>query len=138
MAHNERGEEILDPTPVSIPLNFKRPVPLNERIKQMVRDEASLLARENGYETFDEADDFDTDDDLPDPRSPWEENFDPDAPFISAREAEIRHGQVKDFDHSKIDRGVEEIKKYHKKPEEIKKPKAKPAAAADAEGDEAE
>lgn len=113
--HNANGEEILDQTPVSIPLTFRRPMPLNERIKQMVRQEASILAQSQGFETFEEADDFNIDDDEIDPTSPWEEHFDPEQPFIGAREAEIRHGQVKDLDESKIHAGQKELDTLHKR-----------------------
>lgn len=113
--YNENGEEILDPTPIEIPLHFQRPMSLNERIKQMVQHEASMIARANGYETFSEADDFNVDDDEIDPSSPWEENFDPEVPFIAAREAEIRHGQVSNYDENKIKNGAAELHKLRKK-----------------------
>nr|QJB19881.1 MAG: hypothetical protein [Microvirus sp.] len=136
MAYNAKGEEILDPTPVAVPIHFKAPQPLNDRIREMVRREASLYAMENGQETFEEADDFNCEDDTPDPSSPWEEDFDPQAPFICAREAEIRHGQVSDFSEEKIHRGRSELDRlnsnsYHKKSIN-KKPssKTKPAASA--------
>lgn len=56
--------EILDNTPIEVPVGFKKPMSLNERIKMLVRNEASQVAMENGYETFEEANDFDVDDDF--------------------------------------------------------------------------
>lgn len=129
--YNEKGEEILDPTPISVPVGFKRPIPLNERIREMVRREASEYARSLDMDTFEEADDFDTGDDDLDPRSPWEEDFDPEQKFIAARETEIRHGAVKDFEEDKIRRGHETVQKYVKKPP--KKASAKQKSAAEGE-----
>lgn len=75
MAHlNDKGQEVLDNTPISIPVPFTRPEPLHLRIRRMI-----LLAQREageGYETEEEANDFDVPDDPnPDPTSPWEENF---------------------------------------------------------------
>lgn len=74
---NDKGQEVLDPTPVSIPVK-RRPTQA-ERLREIVRSEA--LARElaaQGVETFDEADDFDIEDDPIDPQTPYEEVFDGD------------------------------------------------------------
>lgn len=117
--YTQTGEEVLDTTPVALPIRFKAPLPLNERIRQMVRQEASQYAQQTGHETFEEADDFDIPDDMPDPTTPYEENFDPDVPFIAAREAEIRHGAVEDFKEETIERGLQEAQKY-KKPQKEK------------------
>lgn len=132
MAYNKNGEEILDTTPVAVPIRFKVPIPLNERIKQMVRDEASQLAQQNGYESFDEADDFDIKDDMPDPLSPWEEDFDPQVPFISDREAAIRAGMVNDLDEDKIHFGKAMLEKYKPRNKSVKA-KAKPAPAGESQ-----
>lgn len=75
--HDSHGREIPDPMPLAPPIGYKRQPTLAEQIKSMVRSEQ--LAREaasQGYETFDEADDFDVEDGF-DPQSPYEENFDP-------------------------------------------------------------
>ena len=140
MPYNEKGEEVLDPTPVNVPINWSRPVPLAERIRQMIRNEASLIAQAQGAESFEEADDFDVEDDTIDPRSPWEENFDPDVPFIASREAEIKSGAVNDFDEARIHKGKEELERLEKQRAEKSRPskaKAKPAPDADDEVDEA-
>jgi len=76
MAHlDERGHEVLDPTPMEIPLGFKRPPTLQEQIRQLIRTEMSQNAKGKGMETFEEADDFEVGDDF-DPSSPYELNFD--------------------------------------------------------------
>lgn len=76
-----RGQERPDPRPMEPPIGFKKQPSLHERIREMVRSEQLRLAAEKaGAETFEEADDFDIEDDL-DIRSPyeipWEPNFDP-------------------------------------------------------------
>ena len=76
---DERGWEIPDPRPVEIPAGFERPESLEEMIQRMVRTNASEIAEREGYETFDEADDFDMPDEDhgSDPMTPYEEEFDP-------------------------------------------------------------
>lgn len=64
------GREVLDPTPVEVPLHFRRPPTLQEQIKQFVRGEFSRQAADDGFDTFEEADDFEIDED-PDPISKY-------------------------------------------------------------------
>lgn len=73
---DDRGREILDDTPVAIPVKFKRPETLAEQIRRVIREEASRAAQHAGYETFEEADDFDVEDDDYNPRSPHELSLD--------------------------------------------------------------
>lgn len=69
------GREIPDPIPMQPPVGYKRTPPLRDQIREMVRSERLRLEAEAaGAETFEEADDFDVDDDL-DPYSPFEEVF---------------------------------------------------------------
>lgn len=71
-----RGREIPDPTPVAPPIGYVKQPSLHEQIREMVRSER--LAQEAaaaGFETFEEADDFDVGDDF-DPSSPYEDMFD--------------------------------------------------------------
>lgn len=74
---DEFGREIPDPTPLSLPSGFKRPETLAEQVQRLVRNQISREAAEAGYETFDEAEDFDLPDDPTDPTTPYEEYFDP-------------------------------------------------------------
>lgn len=78
--------ETPDPTPMALPVNYSHPPTLRDQIRQMVRSERlAQAARDCGAETFEEADDFDVGDDL-DPKSPYEEVFDPaEAPQVSAQ-----------------------------------------------------
>lgn len=49
---------------------------IGDRVREMVHAERTRLAAiEAGYETFEEADDFDVDDDTFDPKTPYEEVF---------------------------------------------------------------
>lgn len=74
---DDQGREILDPTPMAPPIGYTRQVPLHLQIREMVRSEALRQAAEaEGMETFEEADDFEVDDDF-DPRTPFENEFDP-------------------------------------------------------------
>lgn len=74
---DENGHELLDTTPVEMPLGFQHPEPLEERIRRLIRTSVSQQAVENGAETFEEADDFDIPDDDSDPVTPFEMDFDP-------------------------------------------------------------
>lgn len=73
---DENGWEIPDPNPVAIPAGFKRPETLAEQVQRLVRTSISRQAEAEGYETWEEANDFDVDDDF-DPTTPYEEFFDP-------------------------------------------------------------
>lgn len=74
---NKERRLIPDPMPLEPPIGYKRSLPLAEQIRAMVRGEAlAHAARTSGQETFEEADDFNVDDDF-DPRAPYEEEFEP-------------------------------------------------------------
>jgi len=76
-----RGREKPDPIPLSPPLGYKKHPTLREQIRDMIRSEKLRQEVEAaGLETFEEADDFDVGDDY-DPRSPYEEVFDPGPPL---------------------------------------------------------
>lgn len=69
------GSEVPDQTPVAIPAYIKK-WDQRDSIREMIREALSREAEEAGYESFEEADDFDVGDDY-DPSSPYEEEFDP-------------------------------------------------------------
>lgn len=76
--YNDEGQFIPDSTPMSPPLGYKRQPSMVEVIRNMVRDER--LAQEiaaQGFETFEEADDFEVGDEPEDLTSGWENDFDP-------------------------------------------------------------
>lgn len=54
---DENGREILDQTPVSLPLHYDRPEPLHLRIRRMIL-EATSAQKGDDVETIDDANDF--------------------------------------------------------------------------------
>ena len=73
-----RGSHYEDPDPIPFaPTAGIRPKEtLEERMRRMIRDEMSYAAEQQGMETFEEADDFDVDDEG-DPESMYEIPFEP-------------------------------------------------------------
>lgn len=71
MVQHVNGKEVVDQTPVSVPSGWSRPEPLADTIRRMVRAEVSRAAAAEDMETFEEADDFDCEDD-DDPLSQYE------------------------------------------------------------------
>jgi len=70
-----KGREIVDPVPVAPPIGYIKQESLHEQIARMVRSERLRQEAEAaGFETFEEADDFDVGDDY-DPSSTFEEQF---------------------------------------------------------------
>lgn len=122
---DKRGHELHDPVPLEPPLGYKRTPSLSEQIRTMVRGEAlKRAALEAGAETFEEADDFDVGDDH-DPRSPYEEIFDPPVPTIDEdtrveRAVGRALGNVypKDEKHAEslLKQGYVKVNEYFRKP----------------------
>lgn len=52
------GREVLDTTPVEMPLNYRHPPSMAEMIRTAIRQEMSQQAAASGMESFEEADDF--------------------------------------------------------------------------------
>lgn len=74
--YDEQGRELMDPTPIAPPIGYKKSPSISEQIRTMIRSEhLRREAEEAGYETFEEADDFEVGDF--DPKSPYEEIFEP-------------------------------------------------------------
>lgn len=114
MLKNRVGvNEVPDPTPMAIPIGFKRPETLAEQVRRLVRSEQlSSYARSQGMESFEEAEDFDVDDDF-DPRTPYELEFDP------AVGKEITRGEKQHLDRARgeFDQEVAVAKKRRKQVE---------------------
>lgn len=73
------GAELPDPTPVSIPLKFQREESSEARMRRMIKQEMSAVADDAGWETEEEANDFDIEDEqVEDFISIWENEFDPE------------------------------------------------------------
>lgn len=90
MPLDDDGSEIMDDTPVALPVRFKRVNNEYERFREIIRQELSRQADNAGWESFEDSDDFDCDDDF-DPQSPYEMEFegyaDPRDDFSPARTA---------------------------------------------------
>lgn len=66
------GREIPDPTPLAPPLGYRKQASIFDQVRAMVlSDKLAAEAEAAGFETLEEADDFDVGDDF-DPRSPFE------------------------------------------------------------------
>ena len=52
----------LDVTPVEVPLEFRNPPSIKEELQRYVRYEISRIGQEEGYESFQEADDLEEED----------------------------------------------------------------------------
>lgn len=57
------GRELVDPKPIEIPAGMKRPESINEMMARLVKNEISVMASRQGFETLDEASDFEVDGD---------------------------------------------------------------------------
>lgn len=77
LKYDEQGREMMDPTPIAPPIGYKKSPSITEQIRAMITSERLRQEVEaQGYETFEESDDFDMAED-PDPKSPYEEQFEP-------------------------------------------------------------
>lgn len=74
---DQLGREVPDPVPTQAPIGYTPPTQLEQLIKQYVRRELSAAAGAEQYETFEDADDFDIEDDPLDPLTEYERVFDP-------------------------------------------------------------
>lgn len=71
--HPVTGKEIPNPNPIEVDVSLRRPEKLEDRIRRIM-SVSSRIAQLEGYETAEEADDFDVDDvfDTALPKSPFE------------------------------------------------------------------
>lgn len=74
---DDTGGEILSSVPMQPPVGFHREPSMFDVMRSMIAQHQKELS-DAGFESPDEADDFDVDDDF-DPTSPYEHNFDPPA-----------------------------------------------------------
>ena len=82
-----KGREVPDPIPMAPALGYERRPTIRDQIRDMIQSEKLKEEVTNaGAETFDEANDFDVEDEYYDPTTPYEDNFDPEpAPDETAR-----------------------------------------------------
>lgn len=84
------GKPILDPVPIAPPIGYKKHPSMVEMVRAMVRSEKlAEEARASGHETFEEAEDFDVDDEPMQMRSPWENQHDPSIEELLAAGREV-------------------------------------------------
>lgn len=81
---DELGREVPDPRPMAPPVGYKKQPSIFELVREATAREVALYAANREPESFEEADDFEIDDDY-DPHSPWENDFDP--PWSEVRKA---------------------------------------------------
>lgn len=140
--YNAKGEEIPDSTPVALPVGFRRPMSLQMRMKQLLRNEEFLRAQEAaGVETFEDADDFNCNDDDPLSSTPYEDSFDPQKPGAIAREQEIRSGYVNDIPpetKAKAKNLADKIHHYYRRKTQKVKNKPKTELKSDVEAENGE
>lgn len=60
---NEKGEELIDDTPVEIPVALRKVVDIRDEMLAYVQTHLSRMADEAGEESFEESEDFEVDDD---------------------------------------------------------------------------
>lgn len=70
------GRELPNPTPLQPAVGHKKHKTIAETVREAIR-QASLEAAQHGYDSEEDANDFDIDED-DDPHSPWENDFDMD------------------------------------------------------------
>lgn len=90
------GRELLDPVPVAPPVGWFKQPSMFDQVRDMVRGEhLRMYAEAQGAETFDEANDFDVEDDLH-PVSPYEAEFEPLQDLQARRQSEFREQFLKE------------------------------------------
>lgn len=129
---DDSGYEVLDSVPMAPPVRFNKEENMFDIHRRLIREELSRMAGENGDETFEEADDFDVEDDF-DPRTPWEGEFDPTLREMTMRavdEERMANGMAPRYfdDYQDEDRG-EGAAPLPAEPE-AKTPQAKPVSKA--------
>jgi len=55
---NDKGQEVLDDTPVTLPVRYQRGENITDRVQRMVEETLSRRAAMQGLETVDDANDF--------------------------------------------------------------------------------
>lgn len=77
---------------------------LGDRVREMIRSERlALAALEEGYETFEEADDFDVDEEDYDPQTPYEEIFEGSVSEDMKKRREQQEAALRKIDPDKLE-----------------------------------
>lgn len=89
----EDGSEKVSSKPAVAKVPTRQPLTIQQQVRQIVDQHIAAAAQEQGFETPEEADDFEIGEDY-DPESPYEYNFDPSiVPESGDFVEEIPHGK---------------------------------------------
>lgn len=95
---DERGNFVVSGVPMAPPIGYKKQPSMVELVREMVRGERLRAeAAAAGHETFEESEDFDVEDDVDYPHTPWTNDFDPPLKEI------LREGQAEIDRKAKIE-----------------------------------
>lgn len=123
---NEKGEEIVDSTPMELPIGYEYPESLQSLMRRIVPAISQAADRE-GFDTFEEANDFEIEDEEL-PPAPWE--------YSKDQEEEDRIARIKIMEQKERDqKDYDEYKKWRDQPAGRPRAgkKAKPAPTIKAE-----
>lgn len=72
--YDEHGRELCNPVPLEVDVSLQKPLSLKERVQRLLRNELSQQVSAQGFETFEESQDFDVYDDfdVPEALTPYE------------------------------------------------------------------
>lgn len=94
----ETGREILDPVPIAPPIGWYKQPSMFDQVRDMVRSEhMRMYAAAQGHETFEEASDFNVEDDMfPSSQYEDENDFEPVENLQARRQAEYRRNWMEE------------------------------------------
>lgn len=140
--HDEQGRELPDPVPLAPPVGWHAQPSMFETMRAMIRSEALReLAEAQGDETFEEAQDFEVDDD-DFPQSPHEGDFQPLEDLQERRQNNYRRRFIEEEENASYREWRE--KTLAERPDSplhrmsASAPKARPASPRPEPGSEAE
>lgn len=126
------GAEIPDPIPLAITFKGRKITKFDE-VRSFIDNYLSSKAQEAGEESFEDANDFDVDDDIPLPDTPWEEWGDEIAEQMRAKAVQERELRKTwdEYSRSRRPSGLEDFEEEKPIPRSKKagKPEPKPSPA---------
>lgn len=69
VSFNKAGKELPDPRPMEVPAHMRLPEDIHTRMRRMIREDMSAYAESQGAESFDDANDFEVEDEEPESRA---------------------------------------------------------------------
>lgn len=96
--YNKKGEEIPDPIPAALQIDLEAEMPLHEKVLRAIQSpEWSKRMQDKGRETYQEANDFNIDEELPEFKSIHEE----ESGDVIAYEEGVRSGFIEEIPQEK-------------------------------------